>query len=450
MNIALSEKRIFSIRSLGETVSSLLIFLYFFTSGGDKLHFHLNVFKGKLNNFFALALALAVILILKKIYLRATLLIPTIHFLFSLIISSFFSPYFSRSLGYTAVYIIEFFLYFLLSYNLIVQCNEKKILNLYFLAFWWVAIHAFLQLFFSIFGLMDPLVGQFIGRLARPHSFFYEPSFYALYLSAIVMYKSAEIMIDDDPRLLRKLIGSLFFIHFFFLISTSTGAFISYFFLIPILCAAKLLLLKRTIGPYFYKKLGNFTAGFVSLLAVLFAIIPNIFFTYFFKFFNASFMSHHSFVERWAGAIRAWEVFKQYPIFGRGVGGVGPHYYYAHHNVAEGTKLSLLQLEKYDPTNVFTEILGTLGLFGALAIGTFIYFFVKELRKLVLLDDKYRKEKIIAVSLILSWIIQLLVLQFNQGLFRNYIWIHSGIVLGYMHKLFLKAGVTVDLPWKRK
>lgn len=444
MSIALSEKKLFSTKSIGEIASSLLIFLYFFTSGADKLNFSLAVFKGKVNNFFALLLFAGFCIIYKKIYLRASLLIPSIHLFLAIIISAFFSPYVSRSFGYSIVFLIEFTLYFLLSYNLIIQCDETAILKKYFLAFWIVGLHGFLQLFFSLFGIIDPFVGQYIGRLARPHSFFYEPSYYALYMSCIVMYLSAKIMIDDDGRLFRKDLVSLFFIHLLFLLSTSTGAFISYFFLIPTLLGSKILFLRRNMAPYFYRKSGFLFVSFAQLMCGAFLIFPNIFYVYFFKFFNSGFYHHHSFKPRWDGIVRAWEVFTQFPFFGKGIGGIGAHYYYQENAHLQGMNLSLAELEIYDPTNSFTEILGTLGLFGMLAILTFLFFFFKEMRAIARLSDQFRKEKIIALSLIISWIVTLLVLQFNQGLFRNYLWIHSGIVLGYTHKLLLRAGIKTS------
>lgn len=448
MNIALSQKKLFSLPTAGEIGGFLLIFLYFFTSGADKLNFHASLFKGKVNNIFALLLFTGFFLLYKKIYLRATLLIPSLHLLLALIVSSFFSPHLSRSFGYTIVFLIEFSLYFLLSYNLIIQCNEKKMLPVYFLAFWFVGAHAFLQLFLSFFGIIDPFVGQFIGRFARPHSFFYEPSYYALYMSCIVMYACAKIMIDDDPRFLRKSLVTLFILNMLFLLSTSTGAFISYFFLVPVLFGIKFCILRKDMAPYFYKKLRLISIVFVSFFFMAFLIFPDLFSTFFFKFFTTEFYHHHSFKPRWEGILRALEVFKEYPIFGRGIGGIGAHYYYIENNSLVGVQLS--DLEPYDPTNVFTEILGTIGLFGMTAIGTFIYFFIKELRKLVMLNTVYQKEKTIALSLVISWIVTLLILQFNQGLFRNYIWIHSGIVLGYMHKLLLRAGITTNFLWKKK
>ncbi len=441
MNRALLDRPIFIQRTAGECVAALAIFLLFFTSGADRLFFQVGFLKGKLNNGIALLVFIGLFASIQRIYLRPSLLIPSLLIAVSITISASQSPLPQRSFMYLFVYGIEFTLYFFTAYSLMLFSSTSTILSLYFLGYWAVAVHGLLQLLFSFAGYFDPFVTQYIGRFARPSSFFYEPSYFALYMCPFVMYYSAHFMLSTERSVFTKRLCILCCSHLLFLLSTSTGAFISYFIFFPAILLYKTLILRERVGPYFYRKYLAVVSGIFSLLLFLFISFQHVFRGYFLKFFTSDFFLHHSFFERWNGIKRAVSVFLSSPIFGKGIGGVGPYYYSLYHSAVDISSLTLQELEKYDPTNAFTEILATLGLFGLFAIGTFLWMLVKEIRRIILLRPDYTDEKTTAAALLFSWAITLIVLQFNQGLFRNYIWIHTGIVLGYMHKLLIVSKV---------
>jgi O-antigen ligase len=92
-------------------------------------------------------------------------------------------------------------------------------------------------------------------------------------------------------------------------------------------------------------------------------------------------------------------------------------------------------LEYYEPTNVLTELLGSLGLFGFLAFALFIAALFRFFRKILADRRLYAQERIHLLSFFISIIVMLICLQINQGLFRAYIWVHLGMGAGYAMKI---------------
>ena len=133
--------------------------------------------------------------------------------------------------------------------------------------------------------------------------------------------------------------------------------------------------------------------------------------------------------------MRCWDLFLENPFFGVGLGGVGKELYMQHHFGDAAVLLTnptLEQLEPFDPMNVTTEILASLGLFGTFAFALLLFRCAKYLRP--------------HTPFFLSTIVMLTALQFNQGLFRPYVWVHLALALGYVHK---KSGARTPLSEKR-
>ncbi len=72
------------------------------------------------------------------------------------------------------------------------------------------------------------------------------------------------------------------------------------------------------------------------------------------------------------------------------------------------------------------------GLVGFIALA---FVFYRSFRKAIANSQVSDSDKIIGVAMFISLILVVFVLQFNQGLFRPYVWIHMGIVYGYLHRL---------------
>lgn len=409
-----------------------LIFLFFFTLSADLLNVKAILFKIKVNHILGLLLTILSVPIFRIFSVNKQIFYCSLYLLSSLLISSCFSLVKVRSMGYTLIYLFEFFCYFLIPIHLIFHFNHKKILKIYWASFILTGLYAAFQLVFSFFGIIDPFLGQFLGKYARAHAMAYEPSFYALYMSIFVMFFNTKILLSIKNLFRFKTITSLLLVNLFLIISTSTGGFFAYFIFlatVAVFCCFKNIdksyLLKNTLKLIF----------FFCLLFFSFAIcFPNIFLTTFFKFFTGLAFNHWSFVLRWKGMVNSWNVFIENPLFGVGLGGVGP-YLFKRHSPTGALPENLSELEIYDPTNVLTEILASLGLYGFVALimlGIFIFYLFK---KTISLETVHQEDKQYAISLFVSLVVSMVVLQFNQGLFRTYLWVHTAMNVGFFLKM---------------
>lgn len=409
-------------------------FIYFLTLSGDQLHLQITLFKFKVNHLLAVGLFT---------WLACTggLQIPHRHLftgflaLFSsMLISTLLSFHMGRSAGYLAACLFTYAVYFLVPLSLMFLVDKEKLLKVYLLSFFIIGAHAALQFILSLFGIYDPFIKQLTtAAIARGQSWTYEPSFYALYAIPFVFFCNMHYLLSQEDYSLSKII----LINFCFLASTSTSAFFSYFIFFLTILSFHLFKFRKAFFVSLTKRLCKFAAVFLAIFAAVGLFFPNIFLDTFYKFFHIGFFSHISFLHRWKGIVAAWEVFWERPFFGAGVGGVGPFLYLKSlYNSAQValTEVSLEMLEPYDPTNVFTEVLASLGIYGMLVfmgIGVlFCRLFLQALQ-----DSKVSEhERRTIFALFVSMIVMIVALQFNQGLFRSYIWVHAGISIGYALK----------------
>jgi len=139
--------------------------------------------------------------------------------------------------------------------------------------------------------------------------------------------------------------------------------------------------------------------------------------------------SAHSFLDRFQGAIDVLKVFQKSPFIGYGLGGIY-------------TEVANLY-DIYDFSNiqdvgltfcVFAEALAASGIIGFIFL--LIYFwnlFYKPINKgLKLSKNKY---KLFFIALVLALVFELIILQFNQNILRQYLWIHIGIIVLFYDKL---------------
>ncbi len=409
----------------------LFLFIYFVTLSADKLYITLVFFRLKATHLFSLFLTLLFFPLLRQYSLPKPVWMASLWIFFSLFVSSFFSPLPLRSLGYFCIYCFQFVSYFLLPLLFVLKGEEKRVIRIYFFSFLLVGMHAFLQLFLSIFGIYDPFLSQFLGKFARPHAWTYEPSFYALYMGSFVMFHNLFFLLEKKPFFSMKNFLLLFLINLFLIISTSTGGFFAYFVLLGLsLFFSSFTFLKKYIG-FLRKKLLLFSGFLFFIFGSFWFFFPHIFSDTFFKFFNKNFSSHGCFSTRWEGIVNAWKVFLENPFLGVGLGGVGPYLY--QEILLKQAFLQEVTLEEvlpYDPTNVLTEILASLGLFGFfgfILLGLSLYYVFKKTVENPLLPLQERNR---IIALFLSLLISLCVLQFNQNIFRNYLWVHTALCLG--------------------
>lgn len=410
---------------------SFLIFLYFLTLSADQLHVQLFLFKPKVGHLIAIFL-FATLFFSRKICLpdrQWTLSFAAL--LSSMCFSLLFSPFFERSLGYVAVCLFSWIVYFLVPISLIRFFCIEKLLRLYFASFFTIGIHAALQVIFSLCQIYDPFLLQvpILGVLSRGQSWTYEPSYYALYAIPFVFFITTQYLFSKEN------FRSFLISHGLLLCSISTSAFFSYLFFIPI---ALFFTWRRSIHvDLFRKNLKKFLIQLTAFFFVLSLCFQELFKATFYKFFNATFISHISFAARWKGIVEAWNIFLRNPFFGLGVGGVGPALYIEDQFGSGPIELyepTLEMIELYDPTNVFTEILASLGSFGFFVFLAISILFTRQFfRALRQTEDPLVREKLLAFFL--SSVIMVICLQINQGLFRSYVWVHIAMSIGYLHTL---------------
>lgn len=419
---------------LGKAIPFLLIFLYFLFSSGELLHIVFYIFKPKISQILGILLLGCLCLYFRRIILPISILYPSLWILFSLLVSTLLSAHPLRSSIYTGLFLFNFIFYFLIPVNLFQFFEPKIVLKMYSLAFICMGLYAVAQHVLSWFGIYDPLATQRIGTITRGQGWTYEPSYYALYMTAYVMFRNAHNVFELKTKFSFKDSLKLLGVNSFLLVSTSTGVIFSYpaFFFV---CLGMFLLRPiRRFAYYARRKILRFGVILCALGGLLSWIFWDHFILSFFKFFYFGFMAHGSFVARWEGLVSCFKLFLDYPLFGVGVGGVGPHLF-ARNSFYDTEPLTLQEVESFDPTNVFTEVLASLGIVGFIGFILLAFTFYKIFKTMINHAGIAKSEKTLAISLFISLILVLIVLQFNQGLFRPYVWIHAGIVYGYMHRL---------------
>src|SRR5262249_41846086 len=139
----------------------------------------------------------------------------------------------------------------------------------------------------------------------------------------------------------------------------------------------------------------------------------------FLKFFYVGIV-HESFFTRFSGIFSALKAFSENLIFGVGIGGIGPYITeqfglniptlgFFDQQALE--KRGVAHLFSYEPTNVLSEILGSLGIYGL--IGFCIFAIVIWCHFRTLLQDARisQEEKINLIALLISIIVSLICLQ---------------------------------------
>ncbi len=412
-------------------------FIYFLTLSMDLISIDIGFFKLKLSHVIASIMFLILVCCKRAMLMQNIAFTSFVLILSSIVIASFFSPIFTRSFGYSLIYIFTFCVYFVVPFSLMYYFDEEKILNLYLISFFCIGSYAFLQFFCSLFGFVLPFSVHKIV-FVRGSAFAHEPSFYALYAIPIVFFINAKHLFVS-----RKKTGAVLVANLFLLVSTATTAFFSYlvFFLV-------LMFFRRhsSIKVYFQglrKKLLKISIGFVLAFSFVGIWMAELFKKTFLKFIFFGF-AHESFKDRFMGIVNTFKVFLEHPLFGVGLGGVGPLRYRQ-----EVQQLSELDRYEYDlqilePTNVLTEVLGCLGLFGCIGFVLLLFLLRNQFRAAFTNPNLTNEHKVNALAFLISIIVMLICLQVNQGLFRSYIWVHIGLAMGYILKIQQNGRISAD------
>jgi len=412
-----------------------IIFLYFLVLSGDLLEISVGTIGIKLSRFFGCVLLSVLVLSNRFRILERKLFFCFLGILSSFVISSFFSCHFSRSIGSAGAGLFTYVCFFLVPLNLMFLFDREKILRLYLLSFAMVGIHALSQFLLSFLGIIEPFVTQRAGitAIARGQSWTYEPSYYALFAIPFVVYLNTRYLLREEGLSIWKVLGA----NLLLLISTSTGGFFSYFIFFATCLFLSLFVRIKHAFPALRARAGKFFIGFAVLLCSAGLIMIEMFLHTFYKFFYIGFLTHWSFMERWEKIVEGWKVFCSSPLFGVGLRGFEElSYRQAHFNSAHvpiyGPIDTREMFMQYTPSNVFMEILSTLGMYGLCAF-VLLGVVVWQMFYTAVQDDRLPvKERKRILAFFVSLIVMCVCLQFNQELFRNYVWVHMGICVGYL------------------
>ncbi|NGX60785.1 MAG: hypothetical protein K940chlam9_00253 [Chlamydiae bacterium] len=422
----------------GVSLFPVVVFLYFFTLHADQLSLPLFGVTVRFNNLIAFLLLVVSLLSIRLSLIRLSkeMVWGGVAVLGSVTLSFLFSPYKGRCLVFLFWTAFTLGGYLFLPYLLVRYGDLQKIWSLYFLSFLGVGCYAALQFALSIVGIREPFVTQdFLGSLVRTNAFAYEPSYYALYMTPFVMLINYVYLADPNRSFFlfeRVSFPVVLTVNLLFLLSTATSALFTYF---PFL-----FLLIWTPGfSYLRGRLIRFFGFFLLGGVFLYVLFPAVLTQFFLKFFFSGFMGHHSFFERWEGIENAWKIFCDHPLFGVGLGGVPSHLFSAWLDGSTRFHLppdDLLAykdcfnpLKFFEPMNVATELLASLGIVGAGAFTTAFFFLFRLLKR------SYSQDPILLIGFLLSTLVSLFALQFNQGLLRTYIWVHFSLVFATGEKL---------------
>jgi len=392
----------------------LLLLLYFLASTADLLHITIALFKVKVG----LIIPLLLFPLIKIWQIPKPLFYAFLLLLLSQTLSAIFGTAPLRSFEYLGIYCLNFLLYFLLPYNLVQTVDLRLFFRSYWRAFCLVGLFATCQLLFSLFGIYVPFSLQKAAGLVRGQAWLYEPSYYALYMTAYTMFHNALAFLRKASPL--KLLGQ----NLLLAVSTSTGLIVSY---------PALFFSLGALVPTARKKLKFGILIFFLTLAGVTLFFHEIALETVFKFFYFG-LSHISFSDRWTQAVSSFSVFLDHPFFGVGLGGIGP-YLFAKASAYYAPITTLSELDGFDPTTCFTELLGSLGLFGLFAVFNLLVLFYRSFRSVMADPFLSVETKQTATALFLSLAITVLALQMNQNLFRPYIWIHAAVVYGYFRRV---------------
>jgi hypothetical protein len=425
-----------------------LLFLYFFTLHADQFNWVVSSFTFRVNNLCALALCLAFFMICRhSLFLfHKPLLWGIALFSTSLFVSFLFSPYKARCFFFMGWYGFTMLCYFFLPYLAMFVLNTKKFLFLYFLSFLLVGLVAPLQLVLSALGISFFAEQYIDSRLVRPNAFAYEPSFFALYMTPFMILLNLHFMLQKQRNFyLFKTVSwkKIIFVNGLFLASTATTTLFTYLIFFLFLFFLTIAPGWKDMRPLLKSAVKKILLFSIVLFGGLFFLFPNLSKKFYLKFFFQGFASHHSFFERWVGIINSWKIFLEHPLVGIGIGGIPPYLCEAWLR-NDSTFIFLKQAELvnhyeqfiklFEPSNVFTEVLASLGIFGLLALSFLMYGYIQTVVQAM---KKFRHDegkKIWIGLFFISVCVMLIVLQFNQGFFRTYIWAHCAIAYAFTVK----------------
>lgn len=332
----------------------------------------------------------------------------------------------TRGFGYLFWLLFNILLIFSMVQLIKTERLLSDILKCYVYSFAFVALFGLVQFITPLIGLGGILVQQwwFPGILARINGFSYEPSFFSTYL--LIGWVFIACLLKYKVFLIPKKRLSYIYLLVSVAMVLSTSRMGWMMMLIWYLQYFLFFIVKLYHGRI-NTKLFKYILLFVFIMIILIFLV-----IYAIGFDNISFLfaglgiaggSSHSSDTRTNEFIDTLTIFTQSPIIGYSLGGISS----AIGNL-RGIDVTDFEVAKMNEgMNVFAEVLAASGAFGFLF---FISYFVKLVYLPITLAKKVTNvfHSTILKSLVVSFLFELLILQFNQNILRPYLWMHIAIL----------------------
>ncbi|MGU9324755.1 O-antigen ligase family protein [Clostridium perfringens] len=376
----------------GFTRIDCLIFINMILIGSDIFSFRI---LGSTIRVVQFILLLTTFFMFLKNKYRITNIFSILLFLISNMISTINSYDKISSLLYVIWTIFNYLFVFCLFYSWTRNKSNKFVYNLWRKTFLIQGFLIICQFVLELIGIKILNSQNYFG-IPRPALWFYEPSYLATYF-VIFFVISFYMFINTQEKMYRN--DTILSIIFLVFITSSTG-FIGIIigFLICILFTKQKII----------KKSKNILKSLIIIIIcamISYKLYPKIFEIFIGRLFKDGLVISSG--NRMIGWKEALNVFRDNMLLG-----VGPDAYQAYTG-------SLIP-----PTNVTLEILCYLGLLGLV---TFIIFIISILRNSLI---EIKEFDVISKAIFVSFLVFLIILQFNQNYLRLYMWMLLGIIAG--------------------
>ncbi len=367
---------------------------------------------------------------------REKLFIPMFLFCFSVLLSLLNSEFILK----TSIYFLwALFNTFMIIY--IVQYAKKSLANLdwlikvYLYSFVFAAAFGLYQLLSSVIFGQGPLITQWwkIGTLARINGFNFEPTFFANYMIAG---------------------AAMWFILWFKRSSLIKYKFVLTFFLFAVIIASSarsgwigiaIIVFAGILYSIFYSiknsRMHKQGLKLIIIVAVCLVIAIPLIIIYFdklvFLLAGTGLFGEEtkSYSLRFTRILQTMGVFKDHPVnwfIGVGLGAIGAYMINRPDQFGIGAT-SFEGIWSIEPSNVATEALAGMGIIG-FVIGAWLLVYIALRLWRISFDSRIgEKYRVVSQSLLWSFILQILILQFNATFLRPYIWFHMGLCIAMVH-----------------
>lgn len=314
-----------------------------------------------------------------------------------------------KSVGYTIWVFFDFFVIIVLCYNLARLYPPEKVLSLWFMVF---RIHVFLVIPEFVLGLMQ-------HRFERPHLWFYETSYMAIFLTSY--FGSALYMMLREGKRYALDFGLAVLV---MLITASATAIFGIIFAVIfnfLVARQRMKLLLWSAG---------LTAVFLGILFLFFH--DSMYFVLVASFLVADGSVFDLIVGRGGNRIIrllvGWSAFTHHPWTGVGIGGDT-----AYMDAVPLPENSLQYVRPWLETkgqpfcNIFIEVLGTMGLLGFAPFCAILSYCGWQIVKVQRRPDTYSPA---AMAFLMGFFSSILAMQFEGTMLRYYLWSPLGLALG--------------------